>query len=271
MNAVGIFDSGVGGLAVQRAVRALLPAQPLIYVADSGYAPYGERDDAFIAERAALIADALIARGAFALVVAFNTATVTTLDVLRTRCAVPIVGIEPAIKPAAQLTRSGSVLVLATPRTANSAAVARLCAQFGAERDIILQPCPGLADRVEAGAIDDQATLDLLRHYLAPATQGAVDTVVLGCTHFAFLHAAIRSLLGPAIAIVEPSDAVARQLLRRLPGSPVQASRDASCQDAYYTTAADPARVGAVMSKLLGHAVEVSCASALGLAPGARS
>ncbi|SMF95214.1 glutamate racemase [Methylomagnum ishizawai] len=262
---IGIFDSGVGGLAVHRAARELLPHQAFIYVADSGFAPYGDREPAYIAHRVAAIADALVERGAQALVIACNTATVTAVAALRAKHPIPIVGIEPAIKPAAALSRGGRVIVLATQRTTQSEAVARLCVRYGAGAQIILQACPGLADLVEAGHIDGEAVTNLLKRYLTPVAARAGDVIVLGCTHFTFLADRIRGLVGPDVVLIEPSAAVARQLARQLPADPVPA-HSGPASETFYTTAATPPAIGAVMSKLLGRRVEALAAHGLGLA-----
>jgi glutamate racemase len=207
---IEIFDSGVGGLAVYRAARKLLPHQAFVYVADSRFAPYGSRESAYITRRATEIADALVNNGAKALVVACNTATVTTVTALRARYSLPIIGIEPAIKPATAVSRNGRIVVLTTQRTAESADVAQLCVRYGTHVQIMLQPCPGLADQVEAGNIDGKEVKKMLRQYLAPAVSLTSDVVVLGCTHFTFLADQIQNLAGPQVTIIEPSEAVAR-------------------------------------------------------------
>ena len=259
---IGIIDSGVGGLAVQRAVRALLPAETLVYVADSGHAPYGDKPADYITGRVGTIVARLEALGAKAVVIACNTATVTAVDTLRARHALPIVGIEPAIKPAVAASPRGRILVLATQRTAESAAVAALCARHGGDADILVQPCSGLADLVEAGLADAEACDALLRRYLAPALGERLDAVVLGCTHFTFLEPWLRDLLGPRVAIIEPSVAVARQLARRLPWP---APADARGEERFFTTGT-PDEAAAVMSRLLARRVSVEAATSLGIA-----
>ncbi|MGE0862042.1 MAG: glutamate racemase [Gammaproteobacteria bacterium] len=260
---IGIIDSGVGGLAVLRAVRELLPAEALVYVADSGHAPYGDKPADYIAGRVDVIVARLEALGAKAVVIACNTATVTAVEALRARHALPIVGIEPAIKPAVAASPRGRILVLATQRTAESAAVATLCARHGGDADILVQPCPGLADLVEAGLVDPTACDALLRRYLSPTRAERLDAVVLGCTHFTFLEPWLRDLLGPAVAIIEPSGAVARQLARRLPWA---APADAGGEEYFFTTGAAPREAAAVMSRLLARRVDVEAAEALGIA-----
>ncbi|HNS58726.1 MAG TPA: glutamate racemase [Nitrosomonas europaea] len=263
---VGIFDSGVGGLAVYRAARKLLPHQAFVYVADSGFAPYGSRESAYITRRVTGIADALVNNGAKALVVACNTATVTTVTALRAKYSLPIIGIEPAIKPAAAISRNSRIVVLTTRRTAESEAVAQLCVRYGTHVQIMLQPCPGLADQVEAGNIDGEEVKEMLRQYLAPAVSLANDVVVLGCTHFTFLADQIQNLAGPQVTIIEPSEAVARQLAHRLSSSKMTSVNQAQAAEAFYTTAASPSAVGDIMSKLLGRRIEVLAANGLGLA-----
>lgn len=258
---IGIIDSGVGGLAVQRAVRELLPAETLVYVADSGHAPYGDKPADYITGRVGVIVARLEALGAKAVVIACNTATVTAVEALRARHALPIVGIEPAIKPAVAASPRGRILVLATQRTAESAAVATLCARHGGDADILVQPCPGLADLVDEGLVDAVACDALLRRYLASALDERLDAVVLGCTHFTFLEPWLRDLLGPAVAIIEPSGAVARQLARRLPWP---APAGAPGEERFFTTGA-PSDAAAVMSRLLARRVDVEAAAALGI------
>lgn len=263
---IGIFDSGVGGLAVYRAARKLLPHQAFVYVADSGFAPYGSRESAYITRRVTEIADALVNKGAKALVVACNTATVTTVAALRAKHSLPIIGIEPAIKPAAAISRNGRIVVLTTQKTAESEAVAQLCVRYGAHVQIMLQPCPGLADQVEAGNIDGEEVKEMLRQYLAPAISLTSDVVVLGCTHFTFLANQIQNLAGPQVTIIEPSEAVARQLAHRLSSSQMISASQAQATEAFYTTATSPSAVSNVMSKLLGRHIEVLEANGLGLA-----
>lgn len=266
---IGILDSGVGGLAIYRAARKLLPRQEFVYVADSGFAPYGHREPPYIVRRVSEIAEALVKYGARALVVACNTATVTAITALRAQYSLPIIGIEPAIKPAAAMTKSGRVVVLMTQRTAESEAVAQLCVRYGASSHIMLQPCPGLADLVEAGNIDTEEVEEMLNLYLAPAVAISSDVVVLGCTHFTFLAGHIQRLVGSKVVIIEPSEAVARQLVQRLSSSQVPTLRKARITEAFYTTAPSPSTVGDVMSSLLGRRVNVLGASSLGLSSSA--
>ena len=217
---IGIFDSGIGGLSVLRALKARLPHEDFVYVADSGHAPYGDRPADAIEARADHVACFLRQCRARALVIACNTASVVAAAGLRRRHGLPIVAMEPAIKPAAQATRSRVVLVLATTTTVRSASVARLCREHGQGVRILLQACPGLADAVEQADFDGAATRALLWRYLQPGLAEGADTIVLGCTHYAFLAEAIAAIAGPAVRIVEPSAAIAAQLVRVLPVLP---------------------------------------------------
>ena len=216
---IGVYDSGVGGLSVLRALRAKLPGESFTYVADCGYAPYGDRPAAFIEGRVWGIAEFLIQHGAKALVIACNTASIVAAHSLRERYSLPIVAMEPAIKPATQLSRSKVVLVLATSNTVRSPAVARLCSTHGTDTRVILQACPGLADQVERGSFHDDVTRQLLESYLRPGLDAGADTVVLGRTHYAFLAEAIAEVAGAAVTVVEPSEAIASQLARVLAAS----------------------------------------------------
>lgn len=213
---IGVFDSGVGGLSVLREIRRELPHEDLLYVADSGHAPYGDKPGETVEARSVAIVEFLASQGAKAIVVACNTATGAAVATLRTRFALPIVAMEPAVKPAAASTRSGVIGVLATGNTLASENFARLHARFGAEVDILVQACPGLVEQVEAGDLSGARTRALLEQYARPLLERQADTLVLGCTHYPFLAPLIREIAGPSVAIVDPSAAIARELRRRL-------------------------------------------------------
>jgi glutamate racemase len=223
MGPVGVFDSGIGGLSVLRHVLTLLPHEDLLYFADSGFAPYGGKPEEAIVERTLAIADFLVQRGAKALVVACNTATAAAIRALRERYPVlPLVGVEPGLKPAAALTRTKIVGVLATKGTLASGKFNLLREQIGAASGVqfLPQPCIGLADQVEKGELHSAATATLIRGYVAPLIEQGADTLVLGCTHYLFVQplieeAARRAGVGP-IAIVDTSEPIARQLVRLL-------------------------------------------------------
>ncbi|OYV32322.1 MAG: glutamate racemase [Thiomonas sp. 20-64-5] len=211
---IGVFDSGVGGLTVLRALRAQLPDVPLIYVADSAHAPYGDRSDAFIVERSRAISRFLLHMGARLIVIACNTATAAAIAALRAESEVPFVGIEPGIKPALARSRNRRVGVMATPSTLRSAKFRALLHTHAACTDPLLQPCPGLADAVERGDLQAPDLLALIHQSCAPLRATGCDTVVLGCTHYPLIAAAIQAELGPHVHLLDTAEPVARQAAR---------------------------------------------------------
>ncbi|MDB5816447.1 MAG: hypothetical protein JWQ11_87, partial [Rhizobacter sp.] len=219
---IGVFDSGVGGLSVLRSLRALLPAAHIAYVADSGNAPYGERDDAFVVERSERLAAWLLAGGSQMLVVACNTATAAAVHRLRERWPeLPMVGVEPGLKPALAVSANHKVGVLATPSTLRSGKFQRLLELHATGAEVHLQPCPGLAALIEQGNLDSPSLIAMIDTYCAPLRAAGVDTVVLGCTHYAFVADHVRQSMSPHVHIVDTSDAVARHAVR-LSGSLLQ-------------------------------------------------
>jgi len=214
--AIGVFDSGVGGLSVLRAIRAALPEEDLVYVADSGHAPYGDQSEAHITQRTLTVGSWLAEQGVKAITIACNTATVVAARTLREQTHLPVVAIEPAIKPAVALTRSGVVGVLATRQTVQSESVARLCETHGAGKRIVLQACPGWVELVEQADVHSARTEALVREFVAPVLAQGADTLVLGCTHYPFLRDAIARVAGPGVQLIDPAEAVARELVRRL-------------------------------------------------------
>jgi len=221
---IGVFDSGIGGLSVLRHMRALLPSENFIYIADSGYAPYGGRSPEFIRERSLHIANFLIEKNIKALVVACNTATAAAVQILRERLPIPVIAMEPGIKPAVEITRSKVVGVLATAGTLESARFFSLVNRYAGDVEVITQPCAGLVERIEANDLSSSQTLELLRSYLNPLLDRNADVIVLGCTHYPFLRQQIEKIAGEqkeniadgAIAIVDTGPAVAKELRRRL-------------------------------------------------------
>lgn len=236
-NPIGVFDSGVGGLSVLREIRRELPGENLEYVADSGHAPYGDKSAQFIQARAITIIDFLLSRHAKAIVVACNTATGVAIDMLRARYTVPIIAMEPAVKPAVTHTRSGVIAVLATSRTISSDNFAKLHSRFGNQVNILLRACPGLVEQVEAGDLSGEKTRALVAHYVLPLLAEQVDTIVLGCTHYPFLIPLIRELVGPAVGIVDPSAAIARELRRRLDQASLLSTADRTGEDRFWSSA----------------------------------
>ncbi len=210
------MDSGVGGLSVLREIRRQLPAESLLYVADSAHLPYGDKTPAFVRVRVNRIAESLIGMGAKALVVACNTATAAAVDSLRERFAVPVIGMEPGVKPAVLSSKRGVVGILATEGMVQSNRMRDLVQRFAKKVEVVIQPCPGLVEQVERHALHTPETSRLLQGYLAPILERNADTLVLGCTHYPFLQPLIEQLLGPAVTVINTGDAVARHLMHRL-------------------------------------------------------
>lgn len=253
---IGVFDSGVGGLSVLREIRALLPHESLLYVADSGHVPYGEKSPEFIRERCRVLAEFLLAQGAKALVLACNTATAAAVADLRERYpALPIVGMEPAVKPAAAATRSGVVGVLATTGTLKSAKFAALLDRFANDVRVITQPCPGLVECIEAGELQAPATRELLQGYVTPLLAEGCDTLILGCTHYPFLRPLLSELVPASVTLIDTGAAVARQLQRLLSRHDLLATLQA--RETRYWSSGEPAQLRRVLPILLGEKAQV--------------
>ncbi|TCO82444.1 glutamate racemase [Plasticicumulans lactativorans] len=208
---VGVFDSGLGGLSVLRELRALLPHEDFVYVADSGHVPYGEKSEAYIRARTHALTGFLLGHGAKLVVIACNTATAAAADSLRSRVAVPVVGMEPAVKPAAAATRSRVVGVLATTGTLASARFAALLARFGDGVEVLTEPCPGWVDLVEHGDLTSAAARANVARHVEPLLARGADTLILGCTHYPFLAPLIRTVAGPDVTLIDTAGAVARR------------------------------------------------------------
>ena len=221
---VGVVDSGIGGLSVLKALRAELPQQDFIYLADSGHAPYGERDTVYLLARSRAVAAYLVSQNVSALVVACNTATAAAVALLRSDYpGLPIVGVEPALKPAVGLSKTGRIGLLATRSTLASARFAALLEAQTGQATFVLQPCDGLADAIERSASTGDATeiIAACAHHtgamgLFGSKNGQIDTLVLGCTHYPFAAAQLRALLGPDVQLLDTGEAVARQTRRLL-------------------------------------------------------
>ena len=258
---IGVFDSGVGGLSVLREIHAQLPNEALLYVADSGHVPYGEKSAEFIRERSQKIAEFLLAQGAKALVLACNTATVAAVADLRERYPqLPIVGMEPAVKPAASATRSGVVGVLATTGTLKSARFAALLDRFASDVRVVTQPCPGLVECVEAGDLDSLAVRQLLQGYVDPLLAAGCDTLILGCTHYPFLRPLLRELVPADVALIDTGAAVARQLQRLLDQHDALAPHSAPHSARFWSSGA-PAQLKQILPLLWGRPAPVNALS----------
>lgn len=213
---IGVFDSGVGGLSIMRELAQQLPHEDIIYFADTANCPYGPRSLEEIRGLAQAIVSFLLAQGCKIIVVACNTASAAALHYLRERFQVPIVGMEPAVKPAAQETETKVVGVIATQATFQGELFASLIQRFASHVTVLEGVCLGLVAQVEAGKVDDPQTEAILRHCLEPMLEKGIDALALGCTHYPFLIPTIKKIVGPRVKIIEPSPAVARQTKRVL-------------------------------------------------------
>lgn len=255
--AIGIFDSGVGGISVFREIRALLPCEQLFYAADSGHCPYGSKTDDYIRERSLRISAWLIEQGAKAIVVACNTATAAAATTLRETFDVPIVAMEPAIKPAVAATRSGVVGVLATVGTVRSERLTSLIHRFGRGVTFLTQPCPGLVEQIEAGQLDAPATRELLQHYVEPLLRRGADTLVLGCTHYPFLRPLLADIAGADVALIDTGAAVARRTAQVL-GERGLLSADGTGEECFWTSGDVKLAERVIGDYLLGRTVAVA-------------
>src|SRR5471032_798502 len=245
---IGVFDSGVGGLSVLNEIHSLLPAESLLFVADCGNIPYGEKTPEFIRQRCVTIAEFFHQQGAKALVLACNTATVAGVAELRERYPDwPIVGMEPAVKPAAAATR-GVVGVLATTGTLQSAKFAALLDRFAGDVRVVTQPCPGLVELIETGDLLSPTIRNLLHSYVQPLLAAGCDTIILGCTHYPFLRPLLSQLLPESIILIDTGSAVARQLQRLLTQHDLLASGPA--REAQFWSSADPKSFGSILPLL---------------------
>jgi glutamate racemase len=254
---IGVLDSGVGGLSLLRAIQAELPQENLLYVADSAHAPYGDKSPAWISARSAQIISFLVGQQCKAVVIACNTITAVAVSELRDSFAIPIIAIEPAIKPAAVMTQSGVIAVMATTRTLHSESLQRLRKRYAAGVEVLFVPCPGLADKVESVDLHSSEVEQLLRSLLTPALDKGVDTLVLGCTHYPFLLDSIQRVVGPEVQIIDPSAAVAAEVGRRLQALDLLSTQQTPGILAFCSSAAqDKAR--SIMSTLLGQPLSVA-------------
>ncbi len=237
---IGVFDSGVGGLSVLRAIRRALPDDDLLYCADHAWLPYGPLEPHILRERAVAITESLIAAHARAVVIACNTATAAAADDLRARFDIPIIGMEPAVKPAAAATRTGVVGVLGTGGTLRSARFAGLLDRFASDVKVVTRPAPDLVRAVESGDAGAEVIAAV-----QPLLAAGADVIVLGCTHFPWLEEEIRDAVGPDVKLIDTGPAVARELVRQL-GDDI--NRGAGCTR--FWTTGDPAEVGGSMQRL---------------------
>lgn len=246
---IGVFDSGVGGLSVLRALRAELPAESFIYYADTAHCPYGGQPAAQVVARATAITTILLAQGCKAVVVACNTATIAAIAALRSRFDVPFIGMEPGIKPACEQTRSGVVGVLATGSSLAGDKFHHLVARHAQGVRVLTQPCRGWVEAVEAGALAVPATRALIAADVQPLMDQGADVLVLGCTHFPFLIPLLRGVAGDAVRLIDTGPAVARQTRRVLDAAAVLMPTSKLGQ-VHWSGSGDPAAFAAQRQRL---------------------
>lgn len=231
---IGIFDSGIGGLSVLKEIRKQLPDENYVYIADSAFTPYGDRSEQEIIQRCLQLVETLINHGATIIVVACNTATAIAVNRLREVFSLPIVAMEPAVKPAVENSRKGKVGILATTMTLSSHRYAHLLERFASGTEVIEQACPGLVEKVEAMQLDSESTIKLLNQYLDPLLNKNVDAVVLGCTHYPFLRKQIEKITGSEIRVIDTAAAVTRELVRKLES--MKPDPDKNLNNKFFTT-----------------------------------
>lgn len=247
---IGVFDSGVGGLSVWREIARALPEESIVYLADQAHVPYGPRPLAEVSAFSEAITRHLLDRGCKAIVVACNTASAAALKDLRTRFpGVPILGMEPAVKPAAALTRRGVIGVMATPATFAGRLYQATVGRHAASIRVVSQTCPGLADLVESGALTGPKVDDALRAYVKPILEAGADVIVLGCTHYPFVIDVIRRVAGEGVQVIDPAPAIARHLGNVLVHHGLR--RPSGAAEYTFLTTGEPSRFAAQASTLL--------------------
>lgn len=251
---IAMFDSGLGGLSVWRALTRTLPDWSVSYLADQAYCPYGPRSQAEITQRSLRIGHWLHAQGASLLVVACNTATSAAVDAMRRELPIPVVGIEPAVKPAAAASRSGRIAVLATQSMLKSARFRSLLQRHAGAVEVLSRPGRGWVECVEAGDLDSPHVRQLVADVVQPLVQENIDHIVLGCTHYPFLAPLIREIAGSGIALDDPAEAIARRVADLLDGQ--QPAQHFGYR--FYTTAADTSGMAAVLPRLIGQSFPVA-------------
>jgi glutamate racemase len=253
---VGIFDSGVGGLSVLVEIHKALPAESIYYVADSANAPWGDKPPGFVRDRGLEIAQFLIGQGVKAIVIGSNTGTAGSAEALRNMLTIPVVGIEPAIKPAVAATKSRVVGAIVPVAVGDSDRMHSLVDRFGGDVKVITQPVPGLVEHIEAADLDGPELRRMVEGYVRPMLDAGADTIVLGSTHYVFLRPVLSEIAGPGVTLIDTGAAVARQLARVLRERGLEAREDARAEQRFWTSG-DAATSEGVISKLLGKRVHV--------------
>ena len=254
---IGIFDSGVGGISVLRAIREQMPEERVIYFGDQGHIPYGPRPMQQIRDFSEAITRFLLEQEAKIIVVACNTASAAALKYLReTFAEVQFVGMEPAVKPAVEHTHTGKVGVLATPATFQGALYASVVERFANGVELFQNTCPGLVQQIEEGNLSGKTTRMILEDALLPMLERNIDTIVLGCTHYPFVIPLIQQIVGDSVRVIDPAPAVARQIARLLEAKGLR-NNSASKGDVRLYTSGDPESLKSLMPSLLGESGEI--------------
>jgi glutamate racemase len=254
---IGVFDSGVGGISVLRAIREQMPEESVIYFGDQGHVPYGPRSMEQIQDFSEAITRFLLKRNAKIIVVACNTASAAALKYLREKFPdIQFVGMEPAVKPAAEHTQTGKVGILATPATFQGALYASVVEQFANGVELFQNTCPGLVQQIEQGNLKGRETRRILENALLPMLEKNIDTVVLGCTHYPFVIPLIQQIAGPNVRVIDPAPAVAKQTGRLLEARGMR-NKSGSGGDIRFYTSGDPDALKSLLPLLLGEAGEV--------------
>lgn len=233
---IGVFDSGIGGISLLKCMREAMPCEDFIYIADSFFAPYGNKPKGFIEKRALSISRFLIEKNAKAIVVACNTATAAAISTMRSLFNLPVIGMEPGVKPAISITKTGTVGILATTETLNSEKFKNLVERFCCGCNIVTQDCPGLVEKIEEIRLLDEETLVLIKKYLSSLLSRGADTIVLGCTHYLFLTDIIREIAGDQVKVIDTGTAVTREVIRRLKEEGLMTEKKETGDVLFYTS-----------------------------------
>jgi glutamate racemase len=254
---IGVFDSGVGGLSVLRAMCALMPEESILYFGDQGHVPYGPRSMEQIQNFSEGITKFLLDHDSKLIVVACNTASAAALTFLRERFpSASFVGMEPAVKPAAETTKTGKVGVLATPATFQGALYASVVERFAANVELFQHTCPGLVGQIEKGELDSVTTRAILEDALNPMIKRNIDTVVLGCTHYPFVIPLIEQIVGENVRVIDPAPSVAKQAKRLLEAAGMKNQSQGGASVRFFTSG-DAAAMKSTLPVLLGESGEV--------------
>lgn len=248
---LGVFDSGIGGLSVLKHIQDLLPCESLTYIADSAYAPYGNKPTEQIIQRCKTLTKYLIEKHDIkALVIACNTASAAAVHELRESCSIPVIAMEPGVKPAISATQSGVVGVLATENTLTSQKFTDLVHRYAADVKVVSQACHGLVEQIEKGELNSTLTRQLLDKYISPLLDAGADTIVLGCTHYPLVKGLIQEIAGQQVTLIDTGPAVAQQVARKLSESNLCCKEGMTAQH-YYLTNGDLVEAERIITSLL--------------------